>query len=106
MSGETACRARADDNGLILNTKVIAKSGTWPAGVTLEKPFVVQGNGVWDADYTDESPPTEKDRAERGARQGPDWKTPSIVDVVVRLDDGAGHTLYVAHRGVPIENPE
>jgi hypothetical protein len=96
----------SDDNGLMLNTTLIAKSGTWPSRVSLEKPFVVLGNDVWNANYTEESPPTGKDRVERVARQGPDWRTPSIVDVVVRLDDGDGHTLYLAHRGVPIETPE
>jgi hypothetical protein len=96
----------SDDNGLMLNTAVIATSGTWPAQVTLVKPFVVRGTDVWDADYTDESPPTESGRVERIARRGPDWRTPSVVDIIVRLDDGAGHTLYLAQRGVPIETPE
>ncbi len=95
----------SDDGGLILSAWLVAKSGRWPVQVRFEKPIVVRGNLAWDADFTDESHPAEPGRRERMARRGPDWQPPAIVDVIVRLDYGDGHAMYVAHRNVPIENP-
>lgn len=95
----------SDDDGLILSTSLVSSSGTMPAGVALEAPFVVLGTSVWAPEYTDERPPTSSDRIERVARQGPDWKGGLGIDIVVRVDDGAGHTVFLAKRGTRIENP-
>ena len=95
----------SDDHGLILSTTLVASSPKMPAGVVLERPIVVLGTQAWAPGYTDESPPNEPNRLERLARNGPNWTTPSVVDVVVRVDDG-GHVLYLAKRGVKIERPE
>jgi hypothetical protein len=95
----------SDDDGLILSTTLVSKSGTMPAGIVLEAPFVVQGTDVWAPDYTDENRPTSPGRLERVARKGPDWKGGAQIDIVVRFTDGAGHTLFLAKRATRIENP-
>jgi len=86
-----------DGKPLIAVARILADSGaTVGAAVTADSLWVIADGRAWAARATEEQPRSATGAGfEVVARDGPKWGPGVRVDVVVRLHDGTGGTVYV-----------
>ena len=65
-----------------------------PASVTADSAWVYNGRDVWRTAVAEEQPRSAS-YFDVVARRGPTWEPGTEVDVVVRLEDGAGHSFLL-----------
>jgi hypothetical protein len=88
-----------------LRVTVDDDTASFPASVTIDRVWIVNGEQVWEARPVEEWPRETSGSVatiEAMARGGPRWGPGIDVDVVVRLSDGRGGTLLLRAAGQPI----
>lgn len=80
-------------------------TATFPAGVTVDRMWIVNGNEVWETMPREEQPRGSSGKAETievVGRDGPRWGPGITVDVVVRLRGPGGATTLLRAAAQPI----
>lgn len=98
--------APANGKPLIAVARVTVDDDTaaFPAGVTVDRMWVVNGSEVWETVPREEQPrgSAKVETVEVVGREGPRWGPGITVDVVVRLRGPGGATTLLRAAGQPI----
>jgi hypothetical protein len=97
----------AEGKPMIAVLKVTMHDATaaFPAGVTVDRMWVLNGDQVWRTVPREEQPRGSSGRVdtiEAVGRDGPRWGPGITVDVIVRLRDASGKTVLLRAAGQPI----
>jgi hypothetical protein len=95
--------------GLSVQATLRSVGGPIPAGVTMDRAYVVRDDRVWETPFTDEKCPSGPSFQERMARDGPMWgdmRRVERVDVIVRIRPPDGTAVYLSTRGEGIAMPQ
>jgi hypothetical protein len=102
--------ASANGRPLIAVARVTVNDDTaaFPAAVTVDRMWVVNGDGVWESVPREEQPrgSAKVETIEVVSRDGPKWGPGITVDVVVRLRDAAGNTVLLRAPAQPINRTD
>jgi len=70
----------------------------FPGTVDADKLWIINGQEVWETEFSDEEIPQDPNRMhqlEKVARDGPKWGPDIYVDVVVKVKDYANFRIYL-----------
>jgi hypothetical protein len=73
-----------------------------PAGVAIDRLYVVQDGRVWATKVREDPRPLQGDSFHVSARDGPHWERGQLVDIIARVDVPDGAPKYVGVKGQPI----
>lgn len=84
----------AGGSDLMANCLITAEDGQpYPSGLDADKIWVINGDDVWEGDFTEEAGPPSQDRLyqlQKVAYGGPKWEVGTEVEVIVRLAPALG----------------
>jgi hypothetical protein len=81
-----------------INWLIRTDSTSIPIDIVLKQQFVIKGDSVWIADYTNESHQTLDYKQERVSRNGPKWGPKIYVDVIAKITDTKTSCDYYLRR--------
>ena len=85
-----------------INWLIRADSNAIPANIKLKLQYVIYGDSVWIADYTNETHPTPDFKQEKVSRNGPKWGPYVPVNVIAKITDTIAHLDYYLKRSTYI----
>jgi len=81
-----------------INWLIRADSNAIPVNIKLKLQYVIYGDSVWIADYTNETHLTPEFKQEKVSRNGPKWGPHVYVNIIAKISDTIANRDYYLKR--------